>query len=168
MTSLGFKLTRNTVGNYISYFEEAYLFFQVLKYEYSIQKQLGSIKKVYCIDNGLLNAVSFKFSDDYGKLLENLVFLELYRRKKKIYYNRGKFECDFLVQEKNKITDAVQVCYELTDDNKEREINGLVEAMKKFKLKKGTIITYDDDDEIVRDGLKIKVVPAWKWMLEGK
>jgi len=167
LKSLGFAMGKSTIIDYISYFEEAYLFFQVLKYEYSIQKQLGSIKKVYCIDNGLLNAVSFKFSDDYGKLLENLVFLELYRRKKKVYYNRGKFECDFLVQEKNKITGAVQVCYELTDDNRDREINGLIEAMKKFKLKKGLIVTYDDDDEIVKDGLKIKVVPAWKWMLEN-
>ncbi len=165
MTSLGFSLTRNTVGNYISYFEDSYLFFQVLKYEYSIQKQLGSIKKVYCIDNGLLNAVSFKFSDDHGKLLENLVFLELYRRKNKIYYNRGKFECDFLVQEKNKITKAVQVCYELSEKNMDREINGLIEAMKKFKLKKGLIVTYDDEKEIVKDGLKIKVIPVWKWML---
>ncbi len=165
MTSLGFSLTRNTVGNYISYFEDSYLFFQVLKYEYSIQKQLGSIKKVYCIDNGLLNAVSFKFSDDHGKLLENLVFLELYRRKNKIYYNRGKFECDFLVQEKNKITKAVQVCYELSEKNMDREISGLIEAMKKFKLKKGLIVTYDDEKEIVKDGLKIKVIPVWKWML---
>jgi len=91
--------------------------------------------------------------------------LELYRRKNKIYYNRGKFECDFLVQEKNKITKAVQVCYELSEKNMDREISGLIEAMKKFKLKKGLIVTYDDEKEIVKDGLKIKVIPVWKWML---
>ena len=136
LKSIGFPSGKSTIIEYISYFEEAYLFFQVLKYEYSIQKQLGSIKKVYCIDNGLLNAVSFKFSEDYGKLLENLVFLELYRKGRRVFYNRDKFECDFLVQEKNKIVNCVQVCYELNDDNKDREINGLIEAMKKFKLKK--------------------------------
>ncbi len=168
LKSLGFSMGKSTVIDYISYFEDAYLFFQVLKYEYSVQKQIGSIKKVYCIDNGLLNSVSFKFSDDYGKLLENLIFLELYRRKKKVSYNRDKFECDFVIKEKNKITGVVQVCYELNEENKEREINGLVEAMEKFKLKKGLIITYDSEDEIVKDGLKIEVVPAWKWLLGGK
>ena len=80
LNSIGFKISKNTVIGHLSYFEEAYLFFQNLKYEYSLAKQLGSIKKIYCIDNGLLNAVSFKFSDDFGKLLENVVFIELRRR----------------------------------------------------------------------------------------
>ncbi len=73
-----------------------------------------------------------------------------------------------MIKEKNKITETIQVCYELIDDNIEREVNGLVEAMEKFKLKKGLIITYDSEDEIVKDGLKIKIVPAWKWMLGRK
>jgi len=73
-----------------------------------------------------------------------------------------------VIKEKNKITETIQVCYELIDDNIEREVNGLVEAMEKFKLKKGLIITYDSEDEIVKDGLKIKIVPAWKWMLGRK
>ncbi len=165
LKSMGFSTGKSTIIDYISYFEDAYLFFQVLKYEYSLSKQLGSIKKVYCIDNGLLNSVSFKFSEDFGRLLENMVFLELYRRKNNVFYNRDKFECDFVVKEKNKVTKAFQVCYELDGDNIDREVNGLVEAMKKFDLKSGVIITYDDENEIIRDGLKIKVVPAWKWML---
>ena len=70
LISIGFKISKNTIIEYLSYFEEAYLFFQNLKYEYSFSKQLGSIKKIYCIDNGLLNAVSFKFSKDEGKLIE--------------------------------------------------------------------------------------------------
>jgi len=166
LKSLGFSMGKSTIIEYISYFEEAYLFFQVLKYEYSLQKQLGSIKKVYCIDNGLLNSVSFSFSENHGKLLENLVFLELKKDKKEIYYNRDNFECDFIIKEKNKITKAFQVCYELNDENMEREVNGLTEAMKKFNLKEGTIITYDNQEEIIKDNLKIKVIPAWKWMLE--
>ena len=72
LKSIGFLIGKSTVIDYISYFEDAYLFFQVLKYEYSLSKQLGSIKKVYCIDNGLLNSISFKFSDDFGKIRNGL------------------------------------------------------------------------------------------------
>ncbi len=166
LKSLGFSMGKSTIIDYISYFEEAYLFFQVLKYEYSMQKQLGSIKKIYCIDNGLLNSITFSFSENRGKLLENLTFLELRKNKKEIYYNRDKFECDFVIKEKNKIVNAVQVCYELNEKNKEREINGLVEAMKKFNLKKGLIVTYDDEEELKIGKFGIKVIPFWKWALK--
>ena len=88
LKSMGMNTSKNTIIEYISYFEDAYLFFQNLKYEYSLGKQLGSIKKVYFIDNGMLNAISFKFSEDRGKLLENIVFLELRRKGKNVFYNR--------------------------------------------------------------------------------
>ncbi|MEK6907615.1 MAG: ATP-binding protein, partial [Nanoarchaeota archaeon] len=117
LKSLGFNINKNTVINYISYFEDAYLFFENLRYEYSTIKRLGSIKKIYCIDNGLLNAVSFKFSQDAGKLLENLVFIELKRRKKEVYYHRDNYECDFIVKEKNKVNEIIQVTEELNDEN---------------------------------------------------
>ncbi|MCK4650246.1 ATP-binding protein [Candidatus Pacearchaeota archaeon] len=64
---------------------------------------IGQNRKVYCVDNGLLNSISFKFSDDFGKLMENQIFLELYRRRNKIFYNRDKFECDFVIREKIKL-----------------------------------------------------------------
>lgn len=165
LKSLGFNTSKNTVIEYISYFEEAYLFFQNLKYEYSLMKQLGSIKKLYCIDNGLLNSVSFKFASDFGKLIENLVFVELKRRNKEIYYFSDKNECDFLVKERDKITFAIQVCYDFNDENKKREINGLVEALERFNLKEGIILTYEQEDEFVVEKKRIKVVPVWKWLL---
>ena len=65
-----------------------------------------------------------------------------------------------------RITGAVQVCYEITKKNKEREVSGLLEAMDKFKLKEGMIITYDDEDSIVMEDKKVKVIPAWKWALD--
>jgi len=164
--SLGFSMGKSTIIDYLSYFEEAYLFFQVLKYEYSFQKQLGSIKKVYCIDNGLLNSVSFSFSENKGKLLENLVFLALRGAKKEVYYNRGKFECDFVVKEKNKVIQAIQVTYELNSGNRKREVKGLFEAMDKFKLKEGLILTYNEEEKIEIDKKKIFVKPIWKWLLE--
>lgn len=166
LKSLGFSLSNDTVIEHISYFEEAYLFFQNLKYEYSINKQLGAIKKIYCIDNGLLNAVSFKFSDDIGKLMENLVFIELKRRHKDTYYHRNAYECDFLIKEKNKVVNAIQVTEQLDDNNIKREINGLVEAMDVYNLKTGTIITFDMNDEKTIEDKTVKIIPMWKWLLE--
>jgi len=166
LKSLGFNISKNTIIGYISYFEDAYLFFQNLKYEYSITKQLGSVKKIYCIDNGLLNAVSFKFSKDTGKLLENLVFIELKRRGNEIYYFRKNNECDFLIKEKNKIIKAVQVTKKLDEENSRREINGLLEAMKEYNLKEGLILTDEEEQEKIIEGKKIKIIPVWKWLLE--
>lgn len=166
LKSIGFDVSKNTIIEYISYFEDAYLFFQNIKYDYSITKQLGAIKKIYCIDNGLLNAVSFKFSDDIGKLLENLVFVELKRRNKESYYFKKNNECDFLIKEKNKIVEAIQVTKELNDDNLKREISGLLEAMKEFKLNEGLILTYEHEEEKKIEGKKIIILPIWKWLLE--
>ena len=168
LNSIGFKISKNTVIEYLSYFEDAYLFFQNLKYEYSLAKQLGSIKKIYCIDNGLLNTVSFKFSDDFGKLLENLVFIELRRRNEQIYYFRKNYECDFLIVRKNKVSLAIQVTKELNDDNKKREINGLLEVINEHKLKEGILLTEDQEDEKIIEGKKIRIIPVWKWLLTEK
>ncbi|MCK4714378.1 MAG: ATP-binding protein, partial [Candidatus Aenigmarchaeota archaeon] len=143
MKSLGFSMSKNTVIEFISHFEDAYLFFQNLKYDYSLAKQLGSIKKIYCIDNGLLNAVSFKFSDDAGKLAENLVFIELKRRHADVFYHRNKHECDFLIREKDRVTGAIQVTTQLNEENYKREVKGLIEAMDTHGLKDGIIITDD-------------------------
>lgn len=160
-----FKLgSINSVISFISYFEDSYLLFTVPKFAYSLKKQLVNPKKVYSIDNGLSGANSASFSEDKGKMLENLVFINLRRKNKEIFYFQEKGECDFVVKEKNKITKAIQVCYELSEENKEREINGLLEAMKEFKLKKGIIITYSQEDTLKIKDRIIKLIPAWKWL----
>ncbi len=165
LKSLGFNMSKNTIIEYISHFEDAYLFFQNLKYEYSLTKQLGSIKKIYCIDNGLLNSVSFKFSEDIGKLMENLVFIELKRRNKEVFYYRKNYECDFIIKKKNKITEIIQVTGKLNDENYKREIEGLIEALNSYKLKQGTIITKDlEKQEKIKKKI-IKFIPLWKWLL---
>lgn len=150
----------NTLISYISYYEESYLFFTISKFNYSYKKQLVGPKKIYAIDSGLAYANSASFSKDKGRILENIVFLSLRRKYKKIYYFKEKYECDFLVKEKGKITKVIQVCYNLTEDNKEREINGLKEAINKFNLKEGTIITLNQNDQLGN----IKVVAAWKYL----
>ncbi len=154
-----------TVSDYFSYLEDTYLLFLVPKYDYSLKKQIHSNKKLYMIDNALAHQLGFSFSENKGKLLENLVFIELKRRDKEVYYFQEKEECDFILRD-NKIQEAIQVCYELTRENKQREIRGLVKAMQKFKLKKGLILTMDEEKEIVSENKKITIKPVWKWMLE--
>lgn len=164
---LDFK-SATTVKNYIEFTQESYMIFELFKYDYSLKKQYVSNKKIYVIDNGIRNAVAFSFTRDSGKLLENLVFLELKRRGEDIYYYKDKKECDFLVRKGLRISEAIQVSQELDNpETKKREIDGLLEAMEKFKLKKGLIITEGQEEERKIKGKKIKIVPAWKWLLEG-
>jgi len=155
-----------TIKKILDTLEEAFLIFTLTKYDYSIKKQIQNPKKVYCIDNGIITTNGFRFSENRGQLLENAIFLELKRKGKEIYYHNEKSECDFVIREGIKITQAIQVCYNLNDENKDREIKGLIAAMEKFKLKEGLIITFDQEDSFIKDKNKIRVIPAWKWMLE--
>lgn len=156
----------NTIKNYIDYLENAYLVFSVPKYDPSIKKQIYSKKKIYVIDTGLIKLISFQFSKNTGRLLENIVFLELKRRNKEVYYFKNKHECDFVIRKNQKITEAIQVTQEINRENKDREINGLFEAIKKFNLNNGIILTYDQEQEIIKEKKKITVKPIWKWLLE--
>ena len=118
------------------------------------------------MDNGFINAVSFKFSEDAGRLLENAVFAALKTKGLECYYWKGKRECDFIVKEGKAASNAIQVSYSLKDaGTRKRELEGLLEAMREFKLKKGTILTHDESKDIAIEGKKIDVVPVWQWLL---
>jgi len=155
-----------TIKEYISYLNNSYLFFEVLKLDYSIKKQLNSPRKIYIVDPAFSEFKGFNFSMNLGKILENIVFVELKRRNKEIYYFSRKNECDFVIKEGNKILEVIQVCHQINDSNKEREIKGLIEAMREFKIKEGVILTFEDEDEFKYEEFKIKVKPVWKWLLE--
>jgi len=155
-----------SVIDYICFFENAYLMFSMPRFSYSFKQQQVNPKKAYSIDNGFSNINSASFSKDNGKMLENLVFLALRRKYKDIFYFQEKKECDFVIKEKEKITHAIQVCYNLNEENKDREINGLLEALKEFKIKEGLILTYKQDDEFKIEDKTIKVLPVWKWLLK--
>jgi len=154
----------NTVKDFISYFEDSYLIFTIPKFSYSLKKQSANPKKIYAIDTGMIKANTTGFSDDKGRLLENIVFLELRRKYNSIYYFKEKNECDFVVYNKDKIVQAIQVCYELNSGNLQREINGCKEAMQMFNLNEGLIISFDQEDIIREDNFTIKVEPIWKWL----
>ena len=155
-----------SVINYIYYLENTYLIFTIPRFSYSFKQQQVNPKKVYSIDNGLSYNTSTTFSKDKGKMLENVVFLGLRRKFKDIFYFQEKNECDFIIKERESIIKAIQVCYKIDEANKEREINGLISAMLKFKLKEGLILTYDQEDEFNIKGKKIIIKPVWKWLLE--
>lgn len=156
----------NTVREYLTYFEKAYLSFQVAKFSYSLKEQIKNPKKVYFIDTGMRNTVSFRFSQDVGRLSENLVFIDLRRRGKKVYYWKGKGEVDFVVMEGMKVKQLVQVCWDINDaKTKEREVAGLVEAMGKLEVEEGVVVTDDYFGEEERDGKRVRFVPLWCWLL---
>ncbi len=102
-----------TVKNYLSFLENTYLIFLVSKYDFSIKKQIQNPKKIYFIELGIVRELGFHHSEDNGRLLENLVFIELKRRGKEIYYHAQKHECDFLIKEKNRIVEAIQVSWSI-------------------------------------------------------
>ncbi len=164
-----FKLgSVNSVIAFISHFEEAYLIFTITKFAYSYKKSLVNPKKVYSIDNGLTIRNSASFFDDKGRLLENIVLINIRKKYKEIFYFQEKNECDFIIKDGSKIVRAIQVTYEVNNDNKDREINGLVEAMEKFRLNEGIILTYNQTDNFIINKKKIKVLPIWKWLLDHK
>ncbi|MFH1409213.1 MAG: ATP-binding protein [Nanoarchaeota archaeon] len=155
-----------TIIDYITFLEDAYLVFTIPLFSYSSKKQQVNAKKAYSIDTGLSSINSLRFSEDSGRALENQVFLALRRKHGEIFYYKDTIECDFVVKEKNRIVMAVQACLSLTEENKKREIDGLSHAMKEFKLSEGLILTLDQDDEFTVDGKKIAVKPVWKWLLD--
>jgi len=165
-TVLGVSL--QTVQRFSSYLESSYLIYFVPKFDYSYKKQIANPKKIYAIDLGLRNNVAFQFSDDYGRVLENLVFLELIRGGKEVYYynTSNNLEIDFAVKEKNKVRELIQVTASLEDFNvREREIKSLTKGLKELKLKEGLILTKEREEVINEKSLKIKVKPVWKWLL---
>ena len=161
-----FDVSINTIKDYLIYLETAYLFFRVKRFSFSYKNHIKAPAKLYCIDNGLANLVSFKFSENRGKLFENLVFLELNREKFEIYYHRDKTECDFILKDKLEIFACIQVTGNMSNRHtKEREIRGLKNALKEFNLKKGLILTEDVYDNIRIDDFTIFVRPLWFWLL---
>ena len=158
----------NTAISLAKHLEDAYVVAFVQKFDYSLKKRRANPRKVYAMDNGLARANSISFSKDEGRLLENAVFVELKRRNCEVYYFREKQECDFLVRRNEKITSAIQVCALVSEDNKEREIAGIVEAMSAFGLKRGLVITLNQEDELSFGNKKITLIPAWKWMANPK
>lgn len=125
----------STVKKYIGFLADSYLVFQTNKFDYSLYAQQINPKKSYFIDNGLVLRVSFRFSDNSSHLLENLIFIELKRRGKEVYYHNKGHECVFVIKEGKTITAAIQVSYGMENDKtRQREMAGLLDAMNAYNL----------------------------------
>ncbi len=154
----------STVMEYLSHLEYSYLLHFVPKFSFSLRKQLVNPRKVYAIDTGLISANSASFTEDLGRKFENLIFLHLRRKNKEIYYFSEKHECDFVVSEMGAVSEVVQVCFDLNQDNMDRELSGLFEALEFFNLKSGTIVTLNQNDHFVKNGLTASIVPGYKYL----
>ncbi len=154
-------VSKETIIEYLSHLEDINLIYLVPFFSYSLKRQQVNPRKVYCADNGLRNAVSFRFSKDEGRLAENLVFLELKRRGEELYYWKSRGEVDFVFSDDENFLTALNVSY--TDMPAERETNSLLEFIEEFGAKVKDLILLTEDTEKVEGG--IRYVPLWKWML---
>jgi len=152
-------LDDKTAKQYISYLQDANLLYVISNYDFSLKKLIGNKKKVYLVDP-VFTQISFKNSPDTGLLFENFVFMTLKRMGKDIYFLQNGGECDFIIKDGLNISHAIQVCYDLTEQNRGRELKGQVIAMEKFGLTEGFIVTNDQEEQIEIAGKMIHVLNA--------
>lgn len=161
--------SNTTISDYCSYIENSLMCFFINRYDDNLKAQQQAPRKIYFVDHVLAKILGFRTSDDRGRTLENIVLVELKRRGYEIFYYSGFKECDFVVREGVYTRQVIQVCLELHDPStKEREISGLIEAMNKFSLSEGLIVTEHEESEVMveRNGKKyqIAIKPIWKWL----
>jgi uncharacterized protein len=170
LKSQGYKVSKDALFNYVSYLEDAYCFFSVPIFSASLKTRQVNPRKIYAVDHGLATASVWKLSEDYGRLLENIVFIHLRRVSpwRGIYYylTDKEKEVDFVVTDKNKVITLIQVCYSLDSKaSKEREVKALSQAMEELKVKQGLILTYSEEETIKLGKKKVIVKPVWEWAL---
>ncbi len=169
--ALGMSVT--SAKNYPAYMEQAYLLFSLKRFSWKIKEQEKSPRKTYAIDTGLCNAAGFRFSDNYGRLAENAVFISLKKRQssfpdEEIYYWKDDLhrEADFVIKKESAISRIIQVCWDMNDEKtKKRELKGLTLAMERLSCENGEIITENLRDEIEAEGRKIRITPLKDFLL---
>lgn len=169
LKSQGYQVGKDTLYLYQEYIEAIYLSRFINKYSPSVVKTENSQKKSYVIDQGMGAALDYKLSQDKGRLLETTVALELLKQDKRLAYQQNSHECDFVVIKKGSVTTAIQVAADFSEDKtKAREIKGLIQACLKFGLSKGTILTFDHEEQLNKEDVKITILPAWQYFLLQK
>jgi hypothetical protein len=157
----------STIRNYLEILKEVYLVQSLSLYDYSIKKQIFNPDKYYVTDLGFYQSLGFRFSENLGKVLENIVFHQLIRFHDDLYYwssASGK-EVDFLIREGSVLTQAIQVTYDLNPENRDRELAGLIAAARELDISRLRVLTHDQEDHIKLGQLEIEVIPVWKWLL---
>jgi len=163
---IGIKST-STIKSFLDHLEEAFLFQKISRFSFSIKKQRALPSKIYAGDVGFITSMAFSFSENRGHRLENLILNHLQRQGKEIFYHLEKKECDFIIKDSSKVINAIQVSDTLSNKlTREREIEGLVDALETHGLSRGTIITSDTQEQLKVEKYSINIIPAWKWLLE--
>jgi len=158
-----FPFSKDLLFQYFHHFEESMLIFAVRKFSESSYKRSRNPVKIYPADTGLCRRVA---SEDAGRILENIVFIELARRGGEVFYFEEKQECDFVVkEEEGQKLGLEQMLGELTEANRARETAGLTAACRRLEVTEGTILTDDQEWEEDAEGIKINVRPVWRWLL---
>ncbi|NJE02606.1 ATP-binding protein [Thermococcus sp. MV11] len=162
MKSLGVSIGKGTLADYLEYLSDAFILHRLPPYVKSYKKAELLGFKPYLVDNGLLRITGVK---DRGRLLENLVMVELLRRGfepgEDLFYVPGDdWEVDFLAGD-----ELIQVSYELHPLNRERELKALVSASERIGAERLTVITFADRERVELRGKKIDVVPLQDWLL---
>ena len=166
--SMGYKIGNNILYDYLDYTQASFAVLTLKKFDFSMLKQEKSEKKAYSIDNGFLSAIDYSLSQNYGKLFENMIALELLKWGKEVMYFKENKECDFIIKDKNKLY-ALQASYNIdNDDTRKRELEGLHAACKSLKLNSGKIITFEQEEKLTYKGIDIEIVPAYKFMTDAK
>jgi len=165
MSAADMPASKKTISNYLHHLQEAFFLIANEKFDFSPRKRLMNPKKIYLLDSGF-SALSVNFSENKGKFLENVVAVQLFRNREEMYYHRKERECDFLIKRGNKIDKAIQVCWEINEGNRKRELSGLAEAMRVLKIEKGLILTYNQEGIEELEGHKIPIMPTYQWLLE--
>ncbi len=158
-----FSLNDKTIKEYIEAIHESNLLYQTEKFSYSLKAQMRHPKKPYAIDPGLVNSIAFRFSENRGRLLENIVFLELKRRGYQVYYYKTKndYEVDFLINKQNEF-ELIQVCSSINElSTRNREIRALENASSEIKVTRKRIIT-EDQNELIND---IHIVSIYDFLM---
>lgn len=157
----------DVVRSYSSYLYESFLVKDVLKHSFKVKEQLRNPKKTYTIDTGLRNTVSYRFSEDFGRVAENIVFNALAGMGREIYYYKNLGEVDFVVKRGARIEELIQVSMINAEDEKaaQREIRALEDGMKNLNVAKGKIITSDWEESVRISKGVISAVPLWMWLL---
>lgn len=173
------RITRNkspmTVQKYLGYLEEAFLFFSLSRFSFRVREQVAANKKIYCTDTGFIAAKAFRVTENRGRLYENLVAIELWKRqlegKVSVFYwkNAQQEEVDFVVREGSRIVALIQVCADLHDERTHgREVRALLKASRDLKC--DNLIVLSEKEERTGDvawfGMRgtIRYVPLWKWL----
>lgn len=167
------QATSDTIEKFAGYFEDVYLTFFLRRFSFKVKEQEKSPRKIYAIDTGLCNALGFRFSENVGRLAENIVFLALKRKQNlnpemELYYWKDVHhrEVDFVIKDCVKVKSLIQVCWNMQDEKtKNRELRSLQKAMKELNVENATIITEETEGEEKLNGYTVKKTPLWEWLL---